>query len=411
VTNVDYLVVGSGLTGGTIARVLTDYHREVLVLERRAHLGGNVFDTLHSSNVRIHTYGPHYFRCSSPRVWQFLHRFSGFYPYEARVLSRLNGHYESWPPNRDLLERFAGWEPPPTQGPPQNFEAACLQKMPRSVYELLVRGYTARQWGRDPALLSPGLAERVRINGDGQTTLTPDRIHQALPDRGYAALVGNLLANIPCLLGIDFLQHSKEYHARKALIFTGSLDEFFGFDGGRLEYRSQKRIHEFHQACAFRQPCAQVNYPAAGDNDPLRTLEWKHLLPTPEQCRVEGTVITSEYPFTPTEPDQFEYPVPTIPNRLLYRQYRARARALPKLVVCGRLGSYRYLDMDQAIRRALAIGEALVNKGARPRARSIRSTAARGWPEAILGSVGAEGASTPGPDSEYARGRSVKTVC
>ena len=292
--------------------------------------------------------------------------FSGFYPYQARVLSRVNGHYESWPPNRDLLRRFAGWERLRAQAPPQNFEAACLQRMPRAVYELLVRNYTERQWGRDPAQLSPDLADRIRVNKDGDTTLTPDRVHQALPDRGYAALVNNLLADIPCRLGVDFLKHQKEYRVRKALIFTGSLDEFFGFDHGRLEYRSQKRTHEFHPACEFRQPCAQVNYPAARRNEPLRTLEWKHLLPSTEQCRVPGTVITSEYPFTPTEPDQFEYPVPTEHNRLLYRHYQARARAFPKLVVCGRLGTYRYLDMDQAIRRALTIGEQLVNDAADP---------------------------------------------
>lgn len=364
VTTVDYLVVGSGLTGGTIARVLVDRQREVLVLERRAHLGGNVFDTLHPSQIRVHSYGPHYFRCSSQPVWQFVRRFSGFHPYHARVLSRVNGHYETWPPSRDQLRRFSGWPDSPAPVAADNFEAACLLKMPRAVYELLVRGYTVRQWGRDPALLCPELADRVRINRDGQTTLTPGYLHQALPDQGYAAFIQNLFAGIPRRLETDFLQQPTEYRVRKALIYTGSLDEFFGFDHGRLEYRSQRRVHEFRPGCKYRQPCAQVNYPAAGENEPLRTIEWKHLLPADQQSRVQGTVITSEYPFTATSADEFEYPVPTEPNRRLYRRYRARARAIPKLVVCGRLGSYCYLDMDQAIRRALVLGRRLATGSA-----------------------------------------------
>ncbi len=357
-TTVDYLVVGTGLSGGTIARVLADHNREVLLLERRTHVGGNVHDFLHANGARIHSYGPHYFRCTNPRIWEFVNRFADFYAYRATVKSLVKGRYENWPVCQALAGSVNGYARA-WPGEPRNFEEACLRMMPRPVYEAYVAGYTRRQWGIEPRLLEAKLANRIRINADHQRELTPHYAYQGLPRTGYAEFTAKLVAGVPCRLGVDYLKVRSEYTARKALVFTGSLDEFFEFDQGRLAYRRQERKHEFFSELKWYQPCGQINHPAAQDSEPLRTVEWKHLMPAEQRAQIRGTIVTSEYPVTAEEPDHFEYPVPTARNKWLYRQYRQRARVVPKLIVCGRLGEFCYLDMDQSIERACVIARSL----------------------------------------------------
>ncbi|HVM51152.1 MAG TPA: UDP-galactopyranose mutase [Candidatus Acidoferrum sp.] len=156
------------------------------------------------------------------------------------------------------------------------------------------------------------------------------------------------------------LENRSAYRARKALVFAGPIDEFFGFDAGRLGYRGHRRVHTFLPGEEWFQPCGQVNHPNGADHGALRTLEWKHLLPAARKQAIRGTLITREYPFTPEDPDRFEYPVPTAGNARLYRHYRRRAQAIPKLVMCGRLAAYRYLDMDQAIGLAMRVARKLL---------------------------------------------------
>jgi UDP-galactopyranose mutase len=358
-TTVDYLVVGAGLSGSTVARILADHNREVLILERRPHVGGNVHDYLHPCGARVHTYGPHYFRCASPEIRDFVNRFAGFFGYRATVKSLVNGRYENWPLCRALLDTDVGWRSGSRSVEPKNFEEACLQEMPRSLYEAYVKNYTRRQWGVEPSSLAASLAERIRINDNDEHGLTPQYPYQGLPQRGYAHFMVNLVAGIPCLVGVDYLEVRSEYRARKALVFTGSIDEFFGFDMGHLTYRTQKRQHRWFPHLNWYQPCGQVNHPGSNDAEPLRTVEWKHLMQAEQQPQIRGTIITSEYPSAPDTPDQFEYPLPTTHNQLLYRRYRGRAQAVPRLIACGRLGEFCYLDMDQAIDRAMSVARRL----------------------------------------------------
>jgi len=367
VTNVDYLVVGSGLTGATIARRLADAGREVLILERRAHRGGNVHDTVHPSGIRTHTYGPHYFRCSSPRIWEFVNRFSKFQPYEPRVKVLTGRVFEDWPVRRELIRRYPDWVP--LRSHPRNFEDACLRKLPPQIYRAMIEGYTRRQWGVEPRLLDAGLARRIRINEDGQSSLVPQSRYQALPVGGYAHWMEAMIGDIPCRFGIDYLQQRDRFCARKLLVFTGSLDEFFGFDEGRLNYRGQRRTLVFYPDRNVFQPCVQVNYPEAGESDALRTIEWKYLLAPEQRQKIAGTVITHEFPFSPTNPDEFEYPFPDSRNQALCRRYLARAAISPKLLICGRLGDYRYYDMDQAIGRALSLADQILGA---PQGRTIQ---------------------------------------
>lgn len=361
-TTADYLIIGSGLTGGTIARLLADQRREVLILERRQAVGGNVRDFVHPSGIRVHSYGPHYFRCASPRIWQFVQRFAEFVPYKAVIQSYVNGQHAEWPLQRGMFKRYPNWEKEAPRGTPQNFEEACLQRMPKPLYEAFVQGYTRRQWGIDPRELEAELARRIRINEDHQVALTPEHPFQGLPKHGYSSFMESLVAGLPCQTGIDYLHHRHEFTARKGLIFTGAIDEFFGCDEGRLAYRSQARRHEYYPDKERFQPCVQVNHPTAPDGHPIRFLEWKHLMPEPERARLQGTVVTSETPFSPVDSDEYEYPMPLARYEQRAQRYAARAAAVPNLVICGRLGEYRYLDMDQAIGRAMLMASRLLGR-------------------------------------------------
>jgi UDP-galactopyranose mutase len=357
---VDFLIVGSGLTGATIARTLADSGCEVLVLERRNHIGGNVHDHVHPSGVRVHTYGPHYFRTNSEEIWEFVHRFSDFFPYEAVVKSLVDGRLEHWPVTAEYIRREVGsWQPTPPDRVPSNFDEACLAMMPRPVYEKFVKGYTEKQWGTPASGLSPRLASRFEVRVDNEPRFSRHR-YQGIPRGGYAEFTRRLLEGIPVLLNCDFLATRESFQARKLLIFTGAIDEFFSHDLGRLDYRAQRREHLYLQERDAFQPCGQVNNPSPELGAYIRTLEWKHMMPPDQSAGIAGTVITREYPYTPQDSDHYEYPFPDERNQTLYEAYRSRVAGHPRLMICGRLGEYRYFDMDQAIGRALRIGQKIL---------------------------------------------------
>lgn len=358
---VDYLVVGAGLTGATIARTLADAGCEVLVLERRDHPGGNVHDHLHASGIRVHTYGPHYFRTNSDEVWAFVNRFGEFFPYAAALKSLVEGRLECWPIQAEYIRRAVGegWEAGLEGGEAANFEDASLAMMPRLVYERFVKGYTEKQWGVPARSLAAELAARFEVRADGDERLSRHR-YQGIPREGYAAWVRRLLQGIPVELGCDYLAERGEFHARRLLVFTGAVDEYYGFDLGKLAYRAQRRETEYLPGEASVQPCGQVNHPAPEQGEYIRTLEWKHMMPPEEAAAVAGTLITREFPYTPEDSREYEYPFPDERNRRLYEAYRQRVEATPGLLVCGRLGEYRYLDMDQAIGAALRLGRKIL---------------------------------------------------
>jgi UDP-galactopyranose mutase len=350
--NCDVLIVGSGLTGSVIARTLTDNGYSLLVLERRSHQGGNVHDHAHPSGIRIHTYGPHYFRTNDDDLWAFVNRFASFYPYEAALKSMVDGRFENWPVAAGYIQRTIGpsWQPE-FRGEPKNFEDASLSMMPRLVYEKFVKGYTEKQWGVPACSLSAGLAKRFDVRHDDEPRLVRHK-HQGIPQNGYWELMRNMLLGIPVILNVDYLKRRAEFVGPRFVVFTGPIDEFFGFDLGRLKYRGQMRTHEYLPEVESFQPCGQVNNPDPRNGAHIRTLEWKHMMPPEYSKRIRGTVLTRETTITPNDPDKYEYPFPDEANDKLYQMYRARANEIPNLLICGRLGEYRYFDMDQAIARA-----------------------------------------------------------
>jgi UDP-galactopyranose mutase len=358
----DYLVVGSGLTGAVIARALADAGRTVLVIERRTHLGGNVHDYTHESGIRIHSYGPHYFRTNSDKLWRFVNRFGDFRRFEANLKTYVDGNYENWPIAGSYIRRTvgSGWKPA-FSGVPANFEQASLSMMPRLIYEKFVKGYTEKQWGVPARTLSADLAKRFDVRGDDESRLMRHKF-QGLPEKGYANFMTKLLEGIPVILNCDYHKRRGAFIASRMTIFTGPIDEYFAFDIGRLKYRGQKREHEYLPHTTWAQPCIQVNNPDPTNGSHIRTLEWKHLLTPDEAGKIGGTVLTRETTVSPSNPNDYEYPFPDDKNARLYKRYAERAESISGLLICGRLGEYRYYDMDQAIARAQVLAQRILDE-------------------------------------------------
>lgn len=360
---VDYLIVGTGLTGSVIARILADANKNILCLERRGHVGGNVHDDTHPSGIRVHTYGPHYFRTNDRTLWDFVNRIAPFRPFEAVLKSWVDGNYENWPIAGSYIRKVVGesWVPD-FCGEPSNFEEACLAMMPRIVYEKFVKGYTEKQWGVPARSLTAKLAKRFDVRADDEPRLMRHK-YQGLPMYGYADFMRRMLQGIPVIHSCDYFRNKDQFKASKLLIFTGPIDEYFGFDLGRLTYRGQKREHDYLGDVELAQPCVQVNNPDPSNGPHIRTLEWKHMMPEDFRSEVRGTVLTRETTITPTDPGDYEYPFPDDANARLYEAYSSRAKGIPSILICGRLGEYRYYDMDQAIARAQLLAKRILDAG------------------------------------------------
>lgn len=169
----------------------------------------------------------------------------------------------------------------------------------------------------------------------------------------------NMLKDIPIILNFDYLHHRDFIKVRKLLIFTGPIDEFFGFELGHLAYRSQKREHTYLPEVDYALPCVQVNNPSLDGGLHIRTVEWKYMMPRQYAECIKGTVLTKEIPFSPNTTNDYEYPFSDKINTCLYKRYREYAESIPDLLICGRLGEYRYYDMDQAIERAMTLVQRL----------------------------------------------------
>jgi UDP-galactopyranose mutase len=361
----DYLIVGSGLTGSVIARTLADAGRDVLIVDRRDHVGGNVHDHKHHSGITVHTYGPHYFRTNSDRIWDFVTRFADFFKYQASLKTLVDGQHENWPIAASYIAKHIGtdWKPEFT-GTPTNFEQAALSLMPRAIYEKFIKEYNEKQWGVPAHTLSADLCKRFDVRADDNPILKPDCKHQGIPLLGYAHLMQQMVQGLPLELNFDYLLRKADVNAQKLTVFTGPIDAAFDYSLGKLKYRGQQRKHTFlpeTQGADHAQPCGQVNTPMHSQGKSIRTLEWKHMMHPAEAKHIKGTLLTTETPFTPTDSAQYEYPFPDQENAQLYRRYRELADDTDALLVCGRLGEYRYFDMDQAIARAILLAERILN--------------------------------------------------
>lgn len=363
----DWVVVGAGLTGAVLAeRLASQMRARVLVVDRRRHIAGNVFDRYNEHGVMVHEYGPHIFHTNSPEVWNYLSRFTAWRPYEHRVLASVEGRLVPVPFNLTSLEmlwprraaarvesrltrEFGHGAKVPVLRLAEH-EDGELRAFGKYVFQAVFENYTRKQWGVSALELDPSVTARVPVLVSRDDRYFQDT-YQAVPAHGYTAMVERMLARpgVHLMLNTDF-REIKDEVGRARLIFTGALDELLDRRFGALPYRSLRFEMETRQEEAA-QAVAQVNYPGTGAY--TRVTEFKHLTGQ----RSPLTTLAYEYPLahTPGENEAF-YPIPKAENRTLYERYRMEARsAMPGAIFAGRLADYRYYNMDQAVARALAV--------------------------------------------------------
>jgi len=359
----DYLVVGAGFSGAVCARQLADAGRWVRVVDRRTHIAGNAHDRYDDHGVLVHSYGPHIFHTNSAAVFDFLSRFTAWRPYEHRVLATVDGRHFPIPINRTTINAMYGMqldeegvraflervrEP---RDPIRTSEDAVLASVGRDLCDKFFRGYTRKQWDLDLSELSASVAARIPTRHNDDDRYFTDR-YQAMPRDGYTKLFERMLdhPNIELKLATDF-KNERASSGSAPVIYTGPIDEYFGFCYGRLPYRSLRFEFAHHAAVRQYQPVAQVNFP--NDHDYTRITEFKQLTGQDHP----GTTIAREYPCWGGEPC---YPVPNPANEALYRRYDALAQADTGVHFVGRLAQYRYLNMDQAVGGALALARKIL---------------------------------------------------
>jgi len=371
----DYLIVGAGFAGSVLAeRLARGSGKTVIVVDRRSHIGGNAYDEYDDAGVLIHRYGPHIFHTNSREVFEYLSNFTEWRPYEHRVKASVDGQLVPMPINLDTINQlynmnlssqeleqfFASVAEPIEQI--RTSEDVVVSRVGRELYEKFFRNYTRKQWGLDPSQLDAMVTARVPVRTNRDDRYFTDS-YQAMPKRGYTRLFENMLdhPNIKVLLNCDYREVEGFMPYRK-LIFSGPVDEYFGYRYGKLPYRSLQFRHETLPE-RVHQPAPVINFP--NEHPYTRVTEFKYL--TGQEH--EKTSLVYEYPTDDGDP---YYPVPRPENAELYKKYQALAEATPDVHFVGRLATYKYYNMDQVVAQALSVYARITG---RKRAESTRVTA------------------------------------
>lgn len=368
----EWIIVGAGFTGATLAeRIASVRGEKVVVVDRRPHIGGNAYDEFDPAGILVHRYGPHIFHTNSDQVWTYLSRFTEWRPYEHKVLAEIDGRLVPVPFNLNsidaifapdqarrytelLLESYREGSKVPIlklmrEAGPE------LRELATFIYDKVFANYTLKQWGIPPEDLSPSVTARVPVVVGRDDRYFQDT-YQAMPAAGYTALFSRLLDHpkIEMRLGTEYRDLGGAYPGART-IYTGPIDEYFGYRFGALPYRSLRFENSTHDRAYF-QPAATVNYPAAPGF--TRITEFKHLTGQ----TADRTTIVHEYP-QPHMPGETEpyYPIPRDETQALYDRYYALAAQRDDVLFCGRLGDYKYYNMDQAVGAALALFSKRIN--------------------------------------------------
>jgi UDP-galactopyranose mutase len=403
---VDCLIVGAGFSGLTIAeRLTTQQGKTCLIVEKRDHLGGNAYDKYDETGVLLHTYGPHYFRTNAPRIVDYLSQFTEWHPVEYKILSYSDGRYWNFPINLNTFEQFLGrpstseemeaWlaeKRVPIENP-ANSEEVIVSQVGWELYEKFFKGYTLKQWRRDPKDLDASVCGRIPIRTNRDDRYLREEF-QAIPKAGYTAMFERMVAacgdKLEILLNTEFRDILPQVEC-KHLVYTGPIDEYYDYCHGRLPYRSLRFEPEsftsaqlsdlrpltcdFPVPSGFFQPAMQVNYP--NDEEFTRIVEIKHA--TGQQC--DNTTIVREYPDDFGPGKEAYYPIPAPDSAATYQKYKALtetdpfpahirslssslatshpspATTTPSVSFIGRLATYRYYNMDQVVGMALKEAE------------------------------------------------------
>ena len=363
------LAVGAGLSGAVIGRMLGDAGHQVTVIDARGHVAGNCHTMRDpDTGVLVHVYGPHIFHTDDAEVWDYVNRFTRFQPYKNRVKTTARGQVFSLPMNLHTINQFYGTTLRPDEArafidaqadttitDPQTFEEQALRFVGRDLYETFFKGYTEKQWGCAPSDLPASILKRLPLRFNYDDNYFFHRF-QGMPVEGYTPMVEAILDHPAIDVHLD-TPYTPDMAARYDHIFwSGPLDGYFGYALGRLGYRTLD--FERFTATGDWQGCAVMNY---GDRDVpfTRITEHKHFAPWEDH---EGSVLYREYSRACEAGDIPYYPIRLVAEKELLSQYMARAEAERGVTFTGRLGTYRYLDMDVTIREALDTGRAFLER-------------------------------------------------
>ena len=363
----DYLIIGSGLYGATFAHLARQKGKRCLVIDKRSHLGGNVrCDDV--EGISVHKYGAHIFHTSNKRVWDFVNSFASFNRYTNSPVANYKGELYNLPFNMNTFYQMWGVRTPAealakieeqkkyalsalSGREPANLEEQALALVGRDIYEKLIKGYTEKQWGRKCAELPAFIIRRLplRLTFDNNYF---DDAYQGIPVGGYNRLIDGLLDGIETRTNADFFADRAYWEdIAEKIVFTGKIDEFYGYRFGKLEYRTVRFETETLNE-QNHQGNAVINYTAA-EVPYTRVIEHKHFEPENPAYTKDITVISREYPAEWAEGMESFYPVNDIKNSALYQKYKSLADNEPNVIFGGRLAEYKYYDMDDVIEKAI----------------------------------------------------------
>ena len=360
----DYLIVGSGLYGAVFAHEANKKGKKCLVIEKRPNVGGNIY-TEKCEGIDVHKYGAHIFHTSNKEVWDYVNQFCEFNNFINSPIANYNGEIYNMPFNMNTFARMFGIATPDEakevlakqraeiKGEPQNLEEQAISLVGRDIYTKLIKGYTEKQWGRDCKELPSFIIKRLPVRFTYDNNYFNDR-YQGIPEEGYTALIEKLLEGIEVRLNENFLDKREEYLAMAdKVIYTGPIDEFFGYKLGKLEYRSLKFETETLDREDY-QGNAVVNY-TSHDKPYTRVIEHKFFDRTGEGFNNTVTHVSEEYSSEWKPGQEPYYPVNNDRNNELLKAYQQRAANETNVVFGGRLGTYKYYDMDDTIISAIEV--------------------------------------------------------
>ena len=356
----DYLLIGAGLFNGVVARHLTDSGKKVLVVEKRSHTGGNVYCE-NVGGINVHKYGAHIFHTNDREVWDYVNGFCEFNRYTNSPVANYKGELYNLPFNMNTFNKMWGVVTPKEafdiiekqkkaagtkDREPANLEEQAISLVGTDIYEKLVKGYTEKQWGRSCKELPAFIIKRLPVRYTFDNNYFNDRF-QGIPIGGYNVIIDKLFEGCDIRLQCDYFDHRKELDQEAdRIVYTGPIDRFFDYSLGELEYRSLRFETEVLDEPNY-QGNAVINY-TDGETPFTRIIEHKHF----EFGTQDKTVITREYPAEYEKGMEPYYPVNDKKNQQLYLRYREKADELENVYFGGRLGEYKYYDMDKVIRSA-----------------------------------------------------------
>lgn len=363
----DYLIVGAGLYGATFARQMKESGKKVLVIDKRPNIGGNVY-TENVEGINVHKYGAHIFHTNNKKVWDFVNRFATFNRFTNSPVANFHGELYSLPFNMYTFNKMWGVVTPREAAAkieeqrkaagikePENLEEQAISLVGTDIYEKLIKGYTEKQWGRPCTELPSFIIKRlpVRFTFDNNYF---NALYQGIPVGGYTKMVRNMLEGIEVKVNADYLKNKPEYDSMADhVVYTGPVDAYFGYKLGYLQYRSVKFETEVLDIPNF-QGNAAVNY-TDSETPWTRIIEhkWFEFGKDENGKDIQKTVISREYSSEWKPGDEPYYPVNDKKNSDLYQEYRKLADQENKVIFGGRLGEYKYYDMDKVIEEALKI--------------------------------------------------------